>query len=306
MSIDHINLRKIDLNLLLAFDALMESRSVSAAAATLNIGQPAMSHALRRLREHFGDPIFVRATGGLTPTEKALALWKPVRRALEDLQDGLKDAEKFDPKRESRTFTISISDYLAALLVPKLVQHARKQAPGIGYRIESLGRADGLAALSENRIDVFIGVAETPVWAISERLFADDFVTLYDPAIWNHPPTGLDSFCNAPHALASLVPSFSGWVDNALETLNRKRHVVFSAARFADAAICVKGSELLLTLPTTAAKQYAENLKLAIMSPPVEPRGLEIKLFRRGRSEGAADSEWLAATIRTLSAETFL
>lgn len=305
MSIDHINLRKIDLNLLLAFDALMESRSVSAAATRLSIGQPAMSHALRRLRDHFGDPIFVRAGGRLAPTERALALWKPVRRALEDLQDGLRDAESFDPRRQQRTFTISISDYLATLLAPMLVRHARDNAPGITYRVESYGRTDRLSALAEDRIDVIIGVADRPDWAVSEPLFEDDFKTLYDPDRWRRPPTDLDAFCAAPHALASLAPSFHGWVDDALARLNRKRRVLFSAARFADAASCVKGSDLLVTLPTTAAKQYAASFQLAMVAPPVDWRDMQIKLFRRARSVGAADSEWLAATIRKLSAEAF-
>lgn len=305
MSIDHIHLRRFDLNLLLAFDALMESCSVSKAAARLSIGQSAMSHALRRLRDLFGDPILVREAGGFVPTDKALALWQPVRRALEDLEQGLTHAQSFDPAREYRIFSISIPDYVAALFGPELVRHARKHAPSIAYRIESLGRSEGFVALAEGRIDAMIGVADPPMWTISERLFSDGFSTLYDHKRWQRPPSDLEAFCRAPHALASQTLSFEGWVDEALTRLNRRRHVVFSAARFADAAACVQGSDLLLTLPTAAAQSYAGLFELSIVQAPLELREFDVLLFRRARSKGAPDSEWLAATLRAVSAHAF-
>ncbi|MEL7117611.1 MAG: LysR family transcriptional regulator, partial [Pseudomonadota bacterium] len=107
MSIDHNNLRRLDLNLLLAFDALMRTESVSSAADRLSLGQPAMSHSLRRLRDLFGDALLMREGGRLRPTDRGLALWAPVREALEGLETGLDMARAFDPAASTRVFRIS-------------------------------------------------------------------------------------------------------------------------------------------------------------------------------------------------------
>ncbi|MEM1050079.1 MAG: LysR substrate-binding domain-containing protein [Pseudomonadota bacterium] len=301
MSIDHINLRKHDLNLLLAFDALMEDRSVSKAAARLSLGQSAMSHALKRLRDLFGDDILVRGPGGLVPTDRALALWHPLRRALFDLEEGLAGAAIFDPGRQHRVFRLSVPDYVAALLAPHLVTDARERAPHVAYRIESATRADALAALEDGQIDALIAVARAPDWAVSEILFTDGFSTLYDPAAWTVPPSDLDAFCDAPHVLASQPNSFEGWVDEALAETGRRRTVVLSAARFSDAAACVAGGPVLLTLPSRAARYFACRTGLAVVAPPLPDRQVAIRLLRRKRALGAPDSEWLAETLRTVS-----
>ncbi len=301
MSIDHINLRKYDLNLLLAFDALMEDRSVSKAALRLSLGQSAMSHALKRLRDLFGDDILVRGPGGLVPTDRALALWQPLRRALSDLEEGLAGAATFDPRRQHRVFRLSVPDYVAALLAPHLVSDARVRAPQVVYRIESASRADALATLEDGQIDALIAVARAPDWAVSEILFTDGFSTLYDPAVWTAPPSDLDTFCDAPHALASQPNSFEGWVDEALAETGRRRSVVLSAARFADAAACVAGGPVLLTLPSRAARFFASRTGLAVVSPPLPDRRVAIRLLRRKRALGAPESEWLAETLRTVS-----
>lgn len=301
MSIDHIHLRKHDLNLLLAFDALMDERNVSKAAHRLSLGQSAMSHALKRLRDLFGDDILVRGPGGLVPTDRALSLWQPIRRALSDLEEGLARAATFDPRHQHRVFTLSVPDYVAALLAPHLVNDARDRAPRVAYRIESGSRADALAALEDGQIDALIAVARPPDWATGEILFTDGFSTLYDPSAWDTPPEDVDAFCKAPHALASQPNSFEGWVDEALHEIGRQRTVVLSAARFADAAACVEGGPVLLTLPSRAARYFASRTGLAVLAPPLPDRRVAVRLLRRKRALGAPDSEWLAETLRTVS-----
>lgn len=298
MHIDHVHLRRLDLNLLLAFDALMETHSVSAAADLLGVGQSAMSHALGRLRTLFDDPLLIRSGAGMTPTEKAESLHRPVRAAFCDLETGLEQASDFDPATVVRTFTLSIVDYVAETLGPALLRQSVGPASGIRFRIETLGRADALEALREGRLDAMIGVAETPDWAVAETLFQDSFATVYDPAAWRRPPEDIADFCAAPHALASQAPSFDGWLEPALQRIGRSRRVVFSATRFADAAACVPGGQVLLTLPTTAAHRYAQLYGLAVMPPPLQAPTFEARLFRHRRSSGAPASEWLCATIR--------
>lgn len=300
MSIDHNNLRRLDLNLLLAFDALMRTCSVSLAADRLSVGQPAMSHSLRRLRDLFGDELLQREGGALRPTDTGLALWAPVRAALEGLETGLDKARRFDPETEGRVFRLSMPDYLAASVLPGLLSAA---GPGLRFRIESLERAPGLAALTEGRLDAFIGVMPENEVIVETPLFEDDFVTLYDPQEWPTPPDSLDAFCAAPHVLVSQADSFEGWVDAALAERSRSRRVVASVARFGDAVASLAGTRRLLTLPAHAARQVVQKGELALCPPAVGQRQFTVGLYRRRRSVGAPGSEWLAACLTDLLGE---
>ena len=192
MTIDHIHIRRLDLNLLLSLDALMESRSVSRAAERLGIGQSAMSHALRRLRDLFDDAILVREGAGLVPTDRALALWAPVHAALEDLEAGLEDARGFDPSKAERLFSVSIPDYVAEAMAPRLIRDARAVGSKLAFRIEGLGRDEALDALISGRLDAVVAVMDAQPFTIAETLFEDGFPTLFDPTVWDAPYFGGD------------------------------------------------------------------------------------------------------------------
>ena len=297
MTIDHNNLRKLDLNLLLAFDALMRTRSVSAAANMLSLGQPAMSHSLRRLRDMFGDELLRREGGQLRPTDRGLALWTPVRDALEGLETGLDMAREFNPETAERVFRLSLPDYLAPTVLPHLIAFALN-APGLRFRVESLDRDPGRASLIDGRLDAYVGVMPAQDMIVEEPLFEDDFVTLYDPAHWPEPPLTLSAYCDAPHLLVSQADSFEGWVDVALAKQERERRVVGSVARFGDAIAMLPGTRLLATLPRKAAGTIGAGSGVLACPPAVGPRQLRICLYRRRRAIGAPASEWLAERIR--------
>lgn len=296
MSIDHNNLRRLDLNLLLAFDALMRAESVSGAAERLSLGQPAMSHSLRRLRDLFGDPLLMREGGRLRPTDRGLALWAPVRDALEGLETGLDMARVFDPAASDRVFRLSVPDYLAARVLSFLTAQT-KDAPGLQFRIESFDREPGRAALIEGQLDAYIGVMPATDLLIEEPLFQDDFVTLYDPDQWSAPPDTLRAFCAAPHLLVAQIDSFEGWVDAALANRGLSRRVVASVARFGDAVATVPGTAMLATLPRRAAETRLAH-GMSFCEPAVGPRRFTVSLYRRRRALGAPASEWLAQHIR--------
>ncbi len=297
MSIDHINLRRLDLNLLLAFDALMRTQSVSTAADLLSLGQPAMSHSLRRLRDLFGDELLRREGGRLKPTDRGLALWAPVRDALEGLETGLDMAQNFDPATADRIFRLSLPDYLAKLILPRLLCFTT-DAPGLRFRIESLDRELGQVALLEGRLDAFVGVMPPTEWIDETQIFEDDFVTLFDPSCWTAKPDNLDAYCAAPHLLTSQADSFSGWVDSELAALGRARRVIASVARFGDAIACVAGTDNLVTLPRHAAQAALGQSGLDWCAPPLGPRRFTINLYRRCRSVGAPASDWLSARLQ--------
>ncbi|MEM9435641.1 MAG: LysR family transcriptional regulator [Pseudomonadota bacterium] len=296
MTINHNNLRRLDLNLLLAFDALMRTQSVSDAAARLSLGQPAMSHNLRRLRDLFGDPLLTREGGRLQPTDRGLALWVPVREALEGLETGLDMAREFDPTTSARVFRLSVPDYLAADLLSHLTARA-EGAPFLQFRIDSLERDPGREALIAGRLDAFVGVMPSSDLLIEEPLFEDDFVTLYDPVHWARTPDTLAAFCAAQHLLVAQIDSFEGWVDTELANHGQSRRVVASVARFGDAVATLPGTAMLATLPRKAAEARLAN-GLALCDPAVGQRRFTVSLYRRRRALGAPASEWLADQIR--------
>ncbi|MDJ0993339.1 MAG: LysR family transcriptional regulator [Dinoroseobacter sp.] len=297
MSINHNNLRRLDLNLLLAFDALMRTESVSSAAECLSLGQPAMSHNLRRLRDLFGDELLTREGGRLRPTDRGLALWAPVREALEGLETGLGMARGFNPNAAERVFRISLPDYLAASVLSYLTAKSA-DAPGVKFRIESLDRDPGRDALIAGQLDAYVGVMPSTDLLVAEPLFEDDFVTLYDPDHWSSPPDTLDPFCAAQHLLVAQIDSFEGWVDVSLADQDRSRQVVASVARFGDAVATLSGTPMLTTLPRKAAANAGSVHGLAWCAPAVGARSFSVNLYRRRRAIGAPASEWLAARIR--------
>ncbi len=301
MSIDHVNLRRLDLNLLLAFDALMRTQSVSDAAARLSVGQPAMSHSLRRLRELFADDLLQREGGRLRPTDMGLTLWEPVRAALEGLETGLDVARSFDPKSADRVYRLAMPDYLAAIILPGLLSIA-KDARGLQFRIESPDSELGTAGLAEGRLDAFIGILKPADWIDETPLFEDSFVTLFDPTYWHNAPETLDDFCAAPHLLVSQIDGFTGFVDGMLAQQGRSRRVVASVSRFGDGIAAVEGTRFLLTLPKTAAKGALEKGRLSACEPAIGQRRFMLNLYRRKRSIGAPASQWITTKIQELLA----
>ncbi len=301
MGIDHINLRRLDLNLLLAFDALMRTQSVSDAAARLSVGQPAMSHSLRRLRDLFGDDLLQREGGRLRPTDMGLTLWEPVRAALEGLETGLDVVRTFDPMDAVRAYRLAMPDYLAAILLPGLLSIA-KDARGLQFRIESPDSDLGLAGLAEGRLDAFIGILKPADWIEETPLFEDGFVTLFDPAHWDHAPQTLDDFCAAPHLLVSQADGFTGFVDEMLAQQGRSRRVVASVSRFGDGVAAVEGTRFLLTLPETAARGALMKGRLSCCEPAIGQRRFMLSLYRRKRSIGAPASQWIITQIQNLLA----
>lgn len=298
MTIDHINLRRMDLNLLLAFDALMYAQNVSDAANRLSVGQPAMSHSLRRLRDLFGDELLVRESGRLQPTDRGLALWKPVREALEGLETGLDMARGFDPTTSERLFRLSLPDYLATSVLSHLTAQTAG-APGLRFRIETFTRDDGRDALTSGQLDAYVGVMPSSERLMEEPLFHDDFVTVFDPDCWPDPPDTLDAFCVASHLLVAQSNSFEGWVDDALAERGLARQVVASVARFGDAIGTVKGTSMLTTVPRRAVGHLGTLYHLHSCAPAVGAQDFAINLYRRRRAIGAPGSEWLAAQLRT-------
>lgn len=199
-------LRGIDLNLLVVLDALLVERHVSRTALRLNMSQPAVSHALARLRSLLDDPLLTRQGGELAPTIRAMELSKPLAEALAQIRTVLGPA-RFDPGRTRHTFRLAMSDYGAEIVLPNLVRELRRAAPNINLVVTQLSREGMIAGIMDGDIDLGLGVFPLlPEQILSELLLNDDYACLADRSTL--PPSAqsldLESYFARPHALVAV------------------------------------------------------------------------------------------------------
>ena len=272
-----LHLRSLDLNLILALDALLEERSVTRAAQRVGITQSAMSHALARLRAVTGDALLVRTPSGMVATARAEELAPPIRRALEGVATALRPPQAFDPKTAERRIRIGTGDYGEIVLLPRVVERMAKEAPRIDLRVIFL--ADSLAGILRSGD---VNLLLTPVFAAdagpgvyARKLFDERFVCVVRRG---HPLAGkkltLARYVASSHALISPRGKEGSMTDDALTRLGLSRRIAVTVPHFLVAPHIVVQSDLILTLPARVANMLAAPLGLEVLKPPPE-LGLE-------------------------------
>ncbi|RIL05203.1 MAG: transcriptional regulator [Proteobacteria bacterium] len=243
-------LRRIDLNLLLALDALLDERNVTRAARRLGVTQPALSGALGRLRALFDDPLFVRTRHGVVPTPRAEALAEPLARWLADARELVAPA-RFEPAASERTFSISANDYMQhALLVPfarALERRAPRAALALWPQPEDLA-----AQLARGALDLAVTIAEwAPPDLPSRALYEERYVGIVRRGhAWTRRRPSLDAFCAAKHVLVSPAGGgLRGPTDDALALLGRQRRVALTVSSFLLVPGVVASRELVAVVP---------------------------------------------------------
>lgn len=292
------NLRAVDLNLLVVLDALLHERHLTRAAARLPMSQPAVSHALARLRTLLGDPLFHRTRGGLRPTPHALALEAPLRDVLAQVRRLLAGAV-FDPAASRRTFRLAMSDYGASVVLPPLVRRLRAQAPGIDLEISYTSRGGMIAGVADGQLDLALAVfGETPADIRRAVLFHEPFVCVMDAAGTAGPLT-LDDYLARPHVLvAASQDQRSGEVDAALARLGRARRVALRLPHWTAAPAVVAGTDLVLTVAQRTVMPTPPGLAVQPVPFPIDPLGFE--MIWHERADGDAGLRWLREALAAL------
>lgn len=263
------NIRNIDLNLLVVLDVLLDERSVSRAAQRLNLSQPAVSGALKRLRETFQDPLFVRSRQGIRPTPQALELIGPVKTVLQEI-DTILSVAGFTPDTADSVFTIAATDYAQMTFLAPLMQLVHREAPNIRFSIVSTDIRRMPEQFDRQEIDFAITVPEmSPTNANAMELFEDRYVCAVSPG---HSATrgglSLDAFCDLDHVL--VTPSsdgFFGPTDDALAKLGRQRRVSVSVPNFLSLPSILAASDFITVAPERVLKPFADSLH--IFPPPL-------------------------------------
>ncbi len=301
--IDEMKMRRLDLTSLLVFLALMRLRKATAVAEAMGLTQSSISHTLGRLRDAFGDELFLRRPHGLEPTAIATGLEPRVRAAVDLLREALSDPSPFDAATSTRTLRIGAFDAEQALLAPGLIGGVRRQAPGMRVVMRPQGRDEGLAALASGELDLLVGY----FWRLDEEfscepLYADSYLTVArDGHPWFDGPATPERFCRFGHVVVSPRGDLSGVVDRSLQGLGLSRDVVAALPHFLPALAALAGSDLVATLPARLVQRFAPGFGLRFSEPPVSLRALPITMVRHRRDLRSGPVGWLCGMLREVS-----
>jgi len=305
-----MNFRTLDLNLLRVFDVVMTERNVTRAADRLAMTQPAVSNALRRLRESTHEDLFIPSSTGVTPTRQADALWPSVRVALGGLREAF-EPQDFDPAHDSRSFTLAMADATAAVIVPALVRALDAEQAKVDLRFIPLATRDPRALLERGDADLALGffpglaaalAAESAPGSMQlDRLWGCEYVCVMrrDHPLAAGKTLSLDAYCAAQHLRVSYAGRPRGFVDDALALLGRERHVMITVNQFHSAASVVRQSDLLSVLPRSFVPATGFEAALTCRELPFGLPGIDVSLLWHRRHEHDAGQCWLRETLAT-------
>jgi DNA-binding transcriptional LysR family regulator len=268
--VKEIDLSRIDLNLLVLFATVLEEKHVGRAAKRLHLSSSALSHGLRRLRETFNDPLFLKHPKGVIPTARALAMAEPVTQVLAQVRQVVASADRFDPKRSQRRFTLGAPDALAVVALPAVLAAISKSAPRVSVAVKDILPADTPGALDAGEVDVALYPLE-PVPARFEArfLYEDDFIIAArkDHALGKRP--SLEKYCSARHLLVSRAGDAHGFVDDVLKQHGYSRTVALTVPSFMFALSTVAATDLIGTVPRSLLRTHADRFGIVALEPPL-------------------------------------
>jgi DNA-binding transcriptional LysR family regulator len=297
-----VKLGAIDLNLLVVFDAVMAERSVTRAGKRVGLSQPAMSHALARLRHMLKDELFVRSPKGMVPTPRAEQLASPVRQALDGLQHSLEPVQ-FDPSTATRSFRVAVDNYAAVVLVGPLAARIITTAPDVTLEFQPSGTLHILDLLDRGELDLAIG----PFDAQGERfscqlLLQDEFVAVLRK---NHPAAGtlelsMERFAALPHLEISSAHHATDFIDQAFARRKLKRRIALRAP-FLSAVRILAASDMVSILPRRIAEELMRYRPLVLRPLPHASPGIETAMIWPRRLDSQPAHRWLRDTVGTVT-----
>lgn len=298
-----MNLRSVDLNLLVILDALMQERSVRRAAERVGLSQSAMSHALDRLRKVIDDELFVRSASGMEPTPRALQLAGPLRLALQDIRSALAP-DRFDPAASRDVVVLAVETYETIVVLPQLVDEIRQEAPGLELSVQSGSVNEILSGIDQGRIDLAIGLfSGLPDRFMTCRLLSDDHVAVLSA---NHPLAGaaltLDGYLGVPHLLVSMSGASTDVVDDVLMEGDRRRRIVMRLPHGLAAITALARSDMIATVTRGAARIFAQTAPLVLRELPFDVPATVFRLVWSRRLHNSPANIWLRRKLVAIGA----
>ena len=286
-------MKDVDLNLLVALEALLAERNVTHAARRLGLSQPALSSRLARLRDQFGDPLFVPAQRGMIPTDRALALQEPLSVALDQLRNVVSEQSVFEPAKSEATINIAVTDYVQVTVMLPLFSKLRIEAPGLQLGFRHLDREKLMGQMERGEIDLaMLTPGAAPPSLRMRPLFEETYVVILRKG---HPagagPLGLGTFCSLDHVIAApRGVGFSGQTDLALQALGYERRVVCAVANFLVVPEIVASSDLVSVVPRRLVHGREDGF--SISEPPLHIPPFSIAMVWHDRTRAAPEHLW--------------
>jgi DNA-binding transcriptional LysR family regulator len=309
----------LDLNLLRVFDAVMTEQNLTRAASRLAMTQPAVSNALRRLRDALGDELLIRTAHGVKPTPRAEALWPAVRHALSELEEAIAPEQNFDISTTQITFRMAMADATATLWLPTLVRSIEREAPNLTIRMVPLTTREPRPMLLRGDIDLAVGffpgvtaqlaagqgVSVSPIR--HEQLYAGSYACVMRK---NHPLADkeltVDAYCSARHLLVSFSGRANGLVDEALARVGRERRIMITVNQFFTAGRVVATSDLLTVLPRHLIASTGITGSLITKDLPFDLPKVNIDMLWHERDTRSPAHKWLRTHLSGMTRETFV
>ncbi len=306
------NIRNIDLNLLVAFDALMRERNVTRAGARIGLSQPSMSHALTRLRDLWADPLFIRTRTGMEPTPFAQQMSASVRDGLALFQAGLNKGATFDPTTSDRTFQLLLSDIGEVAYLPTLLEYLKNFAPNVNLRTLVLPRENYQAAFESGEADLAIGfLPGLQSGFYQQRLLDDSYVCLVRN---NHPRIGKsvsqDQFFHESHVMVepggsrysrtATQSSTTTLIEQYFTDRGIRRRIALRVPHFVVVPLIVQTSDLLATVPSYVVSSMHIMPGLNALPLPFEVPSFDVKQFWHERNHNDAANRWLRSIVSEL------
>jgi DNA-binding transcriptional LysR family regulator len=301
------DLARVDLNLLVLFEVVLEERHVARAATRLHLSPSAISHGLSRLRALLHDPLFLRHPKGVVPTERALMLAAPVADILARARNVVGSAEPFDPAKSARRFTIGAPDGASAVLLPPLLAHIRTAAPGVDLSVRNLvGQFErSLVDLDERTLDIaVVPLSDVPARFVLRKLYDEDFVIVKRAG---HPLSGLSKlkrYAEALHLVVSLSGDPHGLVDRMLSEHGLTRRVALTVPNFLMALAIVSESDLIAALPRHFVAMHAGRYPVQAVEPPVPLLSAPICAIAPRVATMDAGISWLLDVLEQVAARS--
>jgi DNA-binding transcriptional LysR family regulator len=291
----------LDLNLLPVFETLVHLRNVSRAAEELGMSQSTVSHALKRLRAFFGDPLFLKTGSGMQPTPRALQLLAPVQAVMETVRGELLVREGFDPATARRSFGVCLTDMGGLIFLPRLVARLRLDAPGCTLRVLQVPMAQIAGALESGEADLALGsLHSVPEGLFQQQLFERSFITIVNRGNRRIGETlSRERFFAMEHIVVSLSGRLEDAYDAVIDQGIEKRRIYLSTPHFLTVPMIIEQNpELIATVPRELATKFASYKSIRMVETPVKVPPFGIRQFWHPRFQHDAANAWLRKLVK--------
>lgn len=299
-----LNLRDIDLNLLVVFQQLYKERRVSVVAENLNLTQPAVSNALSRLRKMMGDQLFLRTARGMEPTPYASQLAEPIDYALATIRDTLERQLEFDPAASVRKFTIAMTDLGEIHFLPRLMSRLAELAPGVTISTVRNTAANLSDDLETGRVDLAIGLLpQLKAGFFQRHLFRQRYVCIFRQGhVLDKESLSLQDFEAAQHVVVVAGGTGHAIVDEIIEKRGVRRNVRLSVPHFVALGHILSSTDLIATVPERYVREGMAPFKLRYLPHPVPLPEFDVNMFWHAKFHKEPGSQWIRNVIADIAA----